>query len=101
MEITYKNCEQRKVPSFIITMANAIESYQKGVTTKAELLDFYGCFFVADNTQSSIAFDTNFSIEVKYQIEKSLWKIDLYPANNPTITFTDLTPKAPCSCCGK
>jgi hypothetical protein len=101
MEITFKNIERRKVPAFIITMAEALKSYEKGITTKAELMDFYACFFISDNTISSIKFDTNFSTVVTYQNENSLWQMDKYPAVEPIVTFKDLTPKAPCTCCGK
>jgi hypothetical protein len=101
MEITFKNIERRKVPVFILTMAQALRDYEAGNTSKTELLAFYGEHFVADNTISNIKFDTNFSTVVTYQHENSLWQMDKYPAVNPTVSFYDLTPKAPCTCCGK
>jgi hypothetical protein len=101
MEITFKNIEANQVPVFILTMAQALKDYEAAKVSKRQLLQFYADNFVADNTISNIKFDTNFSTVVIYQHENSLWQMDKYPAVNPTVSFTDLTPKAPCSCCGK
>ena len=101
MEITFKNIEANQVPVFILIMAQSLKDYEAGEVSKKELIEFYSEHFVADNTISNIKFDGNFSTVVTYQHEKSLWQMDKYPAVNPTVSFYDLTPKAPCSCCGK
>jgi hypothetical protein len=101
MEITFKNINANQVPVFILSMAQSLKDYEAGEASKQELLAFYGEHFVADNTTSIIKFDTDFSTVVTYQHENSLWQMDKYPAVNPTVSFKDLTPKAPCACCGK
>jgi hypothetical protein len=101
MEITFKNIEANQVPVFILSMAHALKEYEAGNTSKKELLAFYGDHFVADNTTSSITIDGNFSVSVKYLHEKHQWTIDKYPAVDSTVSFIDLAPKAPCTCCGK
>jgi hypothetical protein len=100
MEITFINCSPKTVPVFIAEFTQLCREYTIGDISKKQLFDYYAAHLVADNTKTTLNIEADWSASFSYIHDLKRWSGSFSPACL-MVDFIDLTPKAPCSCCGK